>query len=352
MSAARTARGGSGGSGTTVRRSTGSSGSTRKRSGARAKKKQSIFDGLPVSPATAKQLLTWGGVLALVVLVIATLFAFRVPQRIAAAVSEEIGAAGFAVKRVELRGLNRMDQATIYRAILCQLDGRRPSECADQATVDRADLGQRSRAMPMVDLDAIRAQLMSYPWIKEARVSRRLPDTLVVEIVEREPVAVWQFNRHLQLVDIDGVPLAPVDPQAIPHLPLVVGPEAQHQVAALDALLDSAPELRSRIAASSWIGGRRWDLTFATGETLALPEGEAEARAALQRFVQLASEGHLFDGRFVRFDMRIGGQMTVQRRTALPAGTPQNGVPAVAPARPARPGQPAATPPADLTRTI
>lgn len=337
MTAARSARGGGS---TVVRRSTKSTGTTRKRASTRSKKQQSIFDGLPVSPETAKRLLGWGGVLALSVLVIATLLAFRVPQRIAAGVGEGIGAAGFAVKNIEVLGPTRDHQPAVYRIVG----------------------GHVGRAMPMIDLAAVRDELMALPWVKEARVSRRLPDALVVEIVERQPVAVWQYNRRLQLVDIEGIALAPVDPDALPRLPLVVGPDAQHQVAAIGTLLDAAPALRERVVASSWVGGRRWDLTFASGETLALPEGEAAARAALQRFTQLASESHLFDGRFLRFDMRIEGQMIVQRRTAPPPGAPQvgapgTGAPAVAPqvarpARPLRPARPGATPPADATRTI
>lgn len=319
MSAARTAR-------APARRPSRST-ATRKRTAA-SKQKPGLLDSLPVSKQTARRIALWAGAGATLIVILAFLLAFRVPQRVAAAVGEQIGAAGFAVKRVELRGLSRMDQETVYRAVL----------------------DQPSRAMPMVDLEAIRAKLMSYPWVKEARVSRRLPDTLVVEIVEREPVAVWQYRGRLQLIDIEGVALADIEQREIGRLPLVVGPDAQHQVAALNALLDGAPELRPRIVAASWIGGRRWDLTFATHETLALPEGEAEARAALQRFVRLAAEGHLFDGRFLRFDMRIENQMIVQRRTAPSVGAPQNGVPAAAPRQ--QPAQPAAEPPTDLTRTI
>src|SRR3546814_2784185 len=51
------------------------------------------------------------------------------------------------------------------------------------------------RSMAAVDLEGVRADLMKYGWIQDARVSRRLPDTLVVDIVERTPAAIWQHNR-------------------------------------------------------------------------------------------------------------------------------------------------------------
>ena len=49
--------------------------------------------------------------------------------------------------------------------------------------------------MPLVDVEAIRARLLQFGWVKDARVSRRLPDTLVIDIVERQPAAIWQDKQ-------------------------------------------------------------------------------------------------------------------------------------------------------------
>ena len=38
-------------------------------------------------------------------------------------------------------------------------------------------------------------------------MSRRLPDTLVIDIVERTPSALWQDQQQLALIDGDGVVL-------------------------------------------------------------------------------------------------------------------------------------------------
>lgn len=314
----------------TARIARGSAGSTRRpaaragasRSGAARKrrgkaKKQGLFDGLPVSPQTARKLVAWGGALALVTIGAATAMAFKVPQRIGTAFGEQVGSAGFAVSRVELRGLNRMDRSTVYRSVL----------------------DQPSLAMPLVDLDAIRARLLAFKWIKEARVSRRLPDTLVVDIVEREPVAVWQHNRQLQLIDAEGVALETVRADRLPNLPLVIGPGAQHRVAALGGLLAGAPPIRPSLAGATWIGGRRWDLRFKTGETLSLPEGDDLALAALRRFAEMNQRRQLLGGNFLRFDMRIEGKMIVQLKQ-----TADGQVPVIAPVQ--------GDVPQDLSRTI
>ena len=194
--------------------------------------------------------------------------------------------------------------------------------------------------MPLVDLEETRERLIRFGWIKEARVSRRLPDTLVVDITERQPAAIWQHNRALNLIDSEGVVLEPVQLDAMPDLPLVIGPAANRHVPALDRLLNESAHVRPLIAGATWIGGRRWDLRFQTGEVLSLPEGEDAARRAIATFARMDRQTQLLGRGFVRFDMRIPGRFIV--RISREPGT---SVPAIAPEEPA-------VPPEDLSRTI
>lgn len=205
-----------------------------------------------------------------------------IPQFVGSEMGQVAGRAGFKVKRVEVQGLNRMDSLTVYAVAL----------------------DQQSIAMPLVDLDKVRGQLLQYGWIEDARISRRWPDTLVVDIVERKPAAVWQNNQKLVLIDGTGVVLEMVDPRAMPSLPLVIGPNANQQIERLYALLDTVPALKPSFAGATWVGNRRWDVRFETGEVLALPEGEDIAANALRRFAQIDGTERLLGRGFVRFDMR------------------------------------------------
>lgn len=305
--------------GAAVRRGPARASTATKRKG--KAKPPGLLDGLPLSPKTLRKLGLWAFIAAFAVVTLAAAFAFRIPQRIGAALGEQMGAAGFTVSRVELRGLATLNPSTLTKTAL----------------------DQPSLAMPLVDLDAIRDRLIGeYKWIKEARVHRRWPDTLVIEIEERVPAAVWQHRGQLQLVDGDGVALQAVRENALPNLPVVVGPGAQHRIAALVTLLETAPPLREPFAGASWVGGRRWDLRFKSGETLSLPEGDEAAAAALRRFAGMHRASNLLGGKFVRFDMRIEGRMIVQRRAEASERTP-----AVSPGAP-----PAGQPPQDLSRTI
>jgi len=241
-----------------------------------------VLNALPVSRATLQRIATLLILALLVVLVVIAANVSGVSAKIAEEAEKAVGRAGFEVRRVEVVGVDRIDQAKVYEIAL----------------------NQRNRSMAAVDLDEVRRDLMQYGWIADARVSRRLPDTLVVDIVERTPSAVWQNNRKLALIDKNGVVLERVDARNAPDLPLVIGPNANRQTKQLDTPLDEVPALRPLVAGATWVGNRRWDLRFQSGETLALPEGDPEAKAALIDFARMDGANRLLGRGIVRFDMR------------------------------------------------
>ena len=251
-----------------------------------AAKKPGLFaralERAPVSQEAVQRAVTWGTLGLGCAAGLAVLQAFGVPAMAGNEVASVFGRAGFEVKRVDLRGIRNMDRLTVYAIAF----------------------DQHSMAMPLVDLDAVRAKLLRYGWVQDARVSRRLPDTLVVDIVERTPAAVWQYQGRLRLIDASGVVLEDVTEAPGTDLPLLIGPNANTHAGELTTLLAKAPSLKPVIAGATWIGERRWDLRFQSGETLALPEGQAEAEHALTRFARIDSAQRLLGRGFLKFDMR------------------------------------------------
>ncbi|WP_397603341.1 cell division protein FtsQ/DivIB [Sphingorhabdus sp.] len=237
---------------------------------------------LPLTEKEVQRIVTW------IILAVLTLLALVAAQYagLTAAAYQQYAAlaakAGFQVKRVPVTGMERVDQLKVYQLVLAEKD----------------------RAMPLVDIEKIRADLLQYGWIKDARVSRRLPDTLAVEIIERKPAALWQRDGKYSLIDANGIVLANVRAGEGGDLPTLNGNEANAHIVALNALLDNASALKSQVSGATWIGNRRWDLQFQTGETLALPEGEAEAAKALLNFARLDGVHRLLGRDLIHFDLR------------------------------------------------
>jgi cell division protein FtsQ len=107
----------------------------------------------------------------------------------------------------------------------------------------------------------------------------------------------------------------------------------------------AAPNLKPAMAGASWVGGRRWDLRFQSGEVLALPEGEPAARKALAKFASIDQSVQLLGKGYVRIDMRDPKRMLIR----LP-GDPGSTVPEIAPAPPAAPAPTSGA--VDTARTI
>ena len=281
-----------------------------RRGGASAKRKSAprvqvpkrIAKKLPVSQASANRwaAAAFGLFLALIAGVV--LIALDVPAKAANAAGEAIGDAGFRVSRVDVAGIRNMDSAPVYQIAL----------------------DQKTMAMPLVDVHAIRQQLLRFGWVKDARVSRRLPDTLVVDIVERRPAALWQDRSRLALIDSEGVVLDRVAVDQMPDLPLLIGPGANRREGELDRLLGLVPTLEPQLVSATWVGNRRWDLKFQSGETVALPEGEHAAGAAIAKFAELDKSTGLLGRGMVRFDLRLPDKMIVR----LPKGVEASGAPA------------------------
>ena len=244
---------------------------------------------VPVSEATLRKVVTWTILGVAAAAGIATASWFGVPATIGTAVADSSGQLGLRVAQVDITGLKRMNRETVYAVAL-----------EDQPN-----------AMLRVDLVQIRERLLAYGWVADAYVSRRLPDRLLIHIVEREPAAIWQNGGNLTLIDATGVPLETVDRDRMPSLPLVIGPGADRQEAAYQRLLSAAPALKPRVKAATWVGNRRWDLTFDTGETLALPQ--AGASAALVKFAQLDGARSLLGIGWLRFDLRDPAKLVARK---------------------------------------
>ncbi len=200
--------------------------------------------------------------------------------------SEQLAAiaadAGFEVRRIDVRGVKNLNELKVYERVLAE----------------------RDQAMPLVDIAALRDELLQLSWVEDARVSRQLPDTLVIDIVERKPIAVLRKQGRLVLIDAEGHELEPVPAARARGKLVIAGPGAGRQVQVLTALLDAAPALKPQVREAEWVGNRRWNLTFKTGQVLALPEGDRSSANALVQFARLDGTNRLLGGRVAAFDMR------------------------------------------------
>ncbi len=244
---------------------------------------------VPLAPRTVWRWMLIGGGSLLGVGALVWAMALGVPQRAVAEAAVMGSAAGFTVRQVEIEGTEQQPRLDIYQELL-------------RGGTD---------SMFGLDVAAARARLISLPWVADARVERRWPDRLRVEIYEKHPVAIWQLNGALQVVDAAGNPLPVGNLADFKELPLVIGVGANAQLADLQRLSARAPALFKALEAAHWVGGRRWDLKMKSGETVSLPQGP-DARLAIEKLAAIDRATPLLGRGFVRLDLRIPDKLVVR----------------------------------------
>jgi cell division protein FtsQ len=255
---------------------------------------------LPVDQARVNKIagVVFGGFVLAIGAVV--LVALDIPAKAERAAGTAVGHAGFMVGGYQITGINHMDRKLVDAVVTDELH-----RAAAEANSDKAP-------QALVDVAEVRQRLLSYGWVKDARVSRRLPDTLVIDIVERTPAALWQNQGQLALIDSDGVVLDRVPVDKMPDLPLLIGPGANAHEQQLSRIMAEVPTLKPQLASATWVGDRRWDLSFQSGETVALPEGEDASKDALAKFARADKQSGLLGRGIVRFDLRVPGKMIVR----------------------------------------
>ena len=272
-------------------------GSSGKRGGGRGKKADGGYapGKLPVAGVGLKPqaaLAAAGAVLAAGVLL--TLGTGGRAQGLATAVGEgldhQAAAAGFRIAAVDVQGASTPARRDILRAL---------------------DV-QEGRPILGLDLEALRAQVESVGWVKSAKVVRLLPDTLVVAVVERPRLAVWQSAGVASVVDPDGRVIPEADPGRFPDLPLVVGGGANTAAATILPMVASRPRLMTRLEALVRVDERRWDLRLKDGSLIQLPASGEDA--ALMQLDQLDQRARLLELGFSRIDLRDPQMIAVRPR--------------------------------------
>lgn len=185
---------------------------------------------------------------------------------------------------------------------------------SDRDIFEALDLAN-ARSLLRFDGVAARERIEELPWIRHAAITRVFPDSISVEVTEREAFAVWHTSDRHVLIDVTGRVLGAASPSAQAELPRVSGDGAATEAAAILGVIEAFPDLQARMQEAVWIAGRRWTLRLTDGPDMHLPAGyEAEALMAL---ASSGAAAELLDGRrHAAIDLRSPDRIIVRPRHA------------------------------------
>jgi cell division protein FtsQ len=220
----------------------------------------------------------------------------RMMAAVQGGVDGKLGQAGFRLRKVQVQGASAMAMPDIIRAA--------------GVYKDQPLLG--------LDLDALRKRVETVGWVKEARIARLLPDTLVISVIERRQLAVWQHDGKVAVIDEHGLVIPEADPARFANLPLVVGAGGGEAAPKILPLLAQRPKLVARLDAVVRVDDRRWDLRLKDGSLIQLPAVAEED--ALMQLESLDARSRILDLGFERIDLRNPDVVAVRPREPTPPG--------------------------------
>lgn len=115
-----------------------------------------------------------------------------------------------------------------------------------------------------VDVSLIKERLMSLSWVSEAYVRRNWPNQIVIQVIEKKPIARW---NHTSLLTTSGEIFSPVKDNSPQELPLFMGPEGGHmQLLNYYHMMNTLLQpLQLKIATLELTSSESWQVTLSNG---------------------------------------------------------------------------------------
>ncbi len=179
------------------------------------------------------------------------------------------------------------------------IDGQQNIEINDITTALNADTGT---PMFAIDIKKVKKQLEQNSWVRDAVVERRLPNTIYIGILEKKPIAIWQLNKQLYLIDNEGYIIYTNKISTFSSLLHIVGAGANIHAKQLIYKISSEPSLASQIVSAVRYGERRWNLLLRKNITVKMPETDFDK--AWKYLVQMFKSGKLFKENYKTLDLR------------------------------------------------
>ena len=141
---------------------------------------------------------------------------------------------------------------------------------------------QGQGGMLSLDLEVMQRGVEQHPWVAQARISRQWPDSLIVQVVEEEPVARWGQSGFLSS---RGEALSIEDNSGLQQLPLLSGPQGMEK-AVMQRYRDVAEMLEGEGLTVEGVSlSERGNWRVALKEAPELVLGKGELRGKIERFV-------------------------------------------------------------------
>ena len=179
---------------------------------------------------------------------------------------------------------------------------------------------EKDQPFALMNLASVQKDVENVGWVKSATVRRQFPGVLIVDVIERPRLAVWQYNGKNTVIDDEGNIIPEAVSTRFPDLPFVVGEGANEAAPAIIELIRQRPALLEKTYALQRVNTRRWNILLKNGAAIKLPALNQEQ--AMARLDVLMTQQRVLDQGFASIDLLDPDSLVVVPLDAHPASPP------------------------------
>ena len=162
------------------------------------------------------------------------------------------------------------------------------------------------------NFDIIKELVESSEWVKRASVKKVLPSTLIIDVIENDPYAIYFQDGKTFLLDLDGSIITEINLDNYgDDLLLVRGENSPELLEKLIKDISIAfPSLIQNLRELEFIEKRRWNLILNNNLLVKLPD--VNIQKSLKNLKQLFEEQEVMESNIIEIDLRIQGRAALK----------------------------------------
>ncbi len=185
------------------------------------------------------------------------------------------------------------------------------SEKSDKSQIEYK-VNEFSRNLIVSNIDTIKELVESSEWVKRAFIKKVLPSTLIINVIENDPYAIYFREGKYFLLDLDGSIITEINLENYSNDLLFVRGENSPEF--LEKLIRDIsitfPNLMQNLKELEFIENRRWDLKLRNNLLIKLPDENIEQ--SLKNLQQLFEEQEVMQSNIIEIDLRIHGRAALK----------------------------------------
>ena len=188
---------------------------------------------------------------------------------------------GFFIKNVDIKGINHLNQKDILNSINYY----------------------NKKNIFNVNLKNIYNEIKQNTWVEEVSIKKIYPNTLKIDLIEKEPIAIWQNKSAYHLITKNGEIILEANLNNFKkHLPIIIGKNAHKNVYSILQILNIDKNLTTNIWSLTFVNERRWDIHFNQGLTIRLPS--TSVKEAWGKIILLSEKFNILSLDLTELDLR------------------------------------------------